>query len=55
MTNAEQNSFVLATAVPGFIKIGKTGLDNFEQYMYHIKLRKEWLFQCNGSEVKVFH
>ncbi len=29
--------YVMKTAVPGLIKIGKTGLDNFEQRMYNLK------------------
>lgn len=28
---------VMTTAVPGLIKIGKTGLDNFEQRMYQLE------------------
>lgn len=29
--------YVMTTAVPGLIKIGKTGLDNFEQRMYQLE------------------
>lgn len=29
--------YIMTTAVPGLIKIGKTGLDNFEQRMYYLE------------------
>lgn len=29
--------YVMTTAVPGLIKIGKTGLDNFESRMYNLE------------------
>lgn len=29
--------YIMTTAVPGLIKIGKTGLDNFEQRMYQLE------------------
>ncbi len=29
--------YVMTTVVPGLIKIGKTGLDNFESRMYHLE------------------
>jgi hypothetical protein len=29
--------YVMTTAVPGLIKIGKTGLDNYETRMYHLE------------------
>lgn len=29
--------YVMATVVPGLIKIGKTGLDNFDKRMYSLE------------------
>lgn len=29
--------YIMTTAVPGLSKIGKTGLDNFEQRMYQLE------------------
>lgn len=29
--------YVMKTAVPGLIKIGKTGLDNYETRMYYLE------------------
>ena len=29
--------YIMTTAVPGLIKIGKTGMDNFEQRMYQLE------------------
>ena len=36
--------YVMTSVVPGLIKIGKTGSNNFDSRM--IQLEK-WLFQCN--------
>lgn len=40
--------YVMTTAVPGLIKIGKTGLDNFEQRMYNLEKNG----YCNVTALK---